>query len=125
MTKSELIVALKEQVSDSFIADVGSKVTESLLERLPGYYVGGKQGLFENIQRRLGGQFSTAFPLGIAGYSSGTFYISYFHCHSYDGMQFLKSDEFLKETMLFENHYVELIVDGLYGLCEEYLASYG
>ena len=35
------------------------------------------------------------------------------------------SDEFLKETMLFENHYVELIVDGLYGLCEEYLAPYG
>ncbi|RRD31493.1 hypothetical protein EII38_04515 [Streptococcus minor] len=125
MTKSELVLALKEQVSDSFIAGVGSIVMERLFERLPGYYVGGKQGLFENIQRRLGGQFSTDFPLGFAGFSSGVFYISYSHCHSYDGMQILKSDEFLEETMLFENHYVDLIVDGLYGLCEEYLVSYG
>lgn len=125
MTKDELVLVLKEQVSDEFIAGVGSIVMERLFERLPGYYVGGKQGLFENIQRRLGGQFSTDFPLGVAGFSSGVFYISYSHCHSYDGMQILKSDEFLEETMLFRDYHVDIIVNGLYAVCDWYIVNYG
>ena len=109
MSKDELLSELYTQTSPEFMKKIGEMVTERLLERIPSYYQGSAQGLFERYCNRLGGYANVYFRLGRAGFNP-EFYLTYTHYDSELELLQLK-DKDLSPYYLLTNKDIDQIVN--------------
>lgn len=107
------------QTTPEYMEEVGEKVRNGILERIPRYYEGRALGLLERVMRYYGGRFYTNFRLGYAGFNP-EFYLSYYFYNSeYDVLEL--KDEQLEEVYLLTQQDIEYIVGGLVEVVEFYL----